>query len=256
MQIKRMNKKLTFELIDKKFSDAVLDLVRTLHLTLSARIIRLKIEELDELILIHKSYKYQAIKREDEFHADCFFYMQCVLACIRSMYIVFDEIKKEGNNKAWGALIDAYDYIDIAAKAGKKTNIPPGKDGVLGTTKIRSSIVSIENAIFPSHGKYNSPGFVESIGECSVCGGAFGECDHVEGEIYMGTFCQRVNRELLDVEHFALVDNPRDRRCIFTSGYDDSGIAVDVFSREPLSEQMAENTYSGVLFYMGGLDLK
>lgn len=251
-----MNKKLTAETIDEVFSSSVLRLFRTLHFTLSARIIRVKVEELDQLVLIHKSYKYQAVERGDEFHANCFFYMQCVLASIRSVYLVFEYVKKEDNGKAWGALIDAYDYIDIAAKAGAKTNVPPGEDGMLGTAKIRQNIESIELALFPSHGKYNSPGLLETIGKCSVCDCSFFECDHIEGEIYMGSYCQRVSRELIDLEHFALVDNPRDRRCIFTSRHDEAGVAIDCFSGEPLTEKIDSNTYQGILFYMGGLDLK
>ncbi|MBD8194226.1 hypothetical protein IFR35_22780 [Pseudomonas fluorescens] len=251
-----MNKKLTMEDIDNAFSDAVTRLFLTMHFTLSARIVRSRIDELDQLVLVYKNYKRQAIKRADEYHANCFFYMQCVLSCTRALYLVFEYVKKEDNSKAWGALIDAYDYIDIAAKAGKVTNVPPGEDGILGTTKIRGDIEKIESVLFPSHGKYNSPGLVESIGECSVCNQSFLECEHVEGEIYMGAFCQRINREFYEFEHFALVDYPRDRRCIFTSRHDKEGVAVDCFSGEPLKEKIDADTFQGILFYFGGLDLE
>ena len=250
-----MSKRLTFEIVNERFSNDVKRLMRTLHFTLSERVVRCNIEELDHLILVHKSYKYQATERGDAFYADCFFYMQCVLSSIRALYLVFEKVRSNENNAAWGALIDAYEYIDIAAKAGKQTKVPPGEDGVLGTTKIRDNIESIELALFPSHGKYNSPAFVESIGECSVCKKSFVECEHVEGEIYMGTLCRRINRALLDVEHFALVDNPRDRRCIFTSRHDEAGNAIDCFTGEPLIEELDQSTYQGILFYMGELDL-
>ena len=57
-------------------------------------------------------------------------------------------------------------------------------------------------------------------------------CDHVENEIYMGQLCRRIDREIVRTDHFSLVENPRDRRCVITKMSDDDGNEIDCYTLE------------------------
>lgn len=48
----------------------------------------------------------------------------------------------------------------------------------------------------------------------------------------MGRLCQRIDRKIVRFDHFALVKNPRDRRCIFTKISEDDGQEIDYFTWE------------------------
>ncbi|MCR4734720.1 MAG: hypothetical protein K5829_06950 [Treponema sp.] len=41
-------------------------------------------------------------------------------------------------------------------------------------------------------------------------------CDNIEEKLYYGSICKRVNVTDVDMNHMALVKNPKDRRCVIT----------------------------------------
>jgi len=248
-------KKIDFLDIDKEFEASIIESIEDMHFTVSIRIAESRADFLKEKIDYLKSYKYQAINRGSEHHANLLLYMQCVTQAVHSGFTAFKFIRQNENLKAWGSVIDAYEYLDVAIRAIKKVNGNSSKKALSGIEVIREIIVQFEKGVFPSHKLYNSPGLVETIGECSICNQNFLECDHVEGEIYSGLYCIRTNRKPLDFEHFAVVENPRDRRCIFTTRHNAAGESVDIFSREPTKEPKEKNVFEGVMFYMGGLDV-
>lgn len=48
----------------------------------------------------------------------------------------------------------------------------------------------------------------------------------------MGRLCQRINRDIVRIDHFSFVTNPRDKRCIITKTSDDNGNEIDYFTWE------------------------
>ena len=106
-----------------------------------------------------------------------------------------------------------------------------------GVRNLEKRLQAAEESIFPGWSLYNSPGFVETIGNCSICGELFSLCDHVENQIYMGQLCQRIDRNIVRTDHFAFVQNPRDRRCIITKISEDDGQEIDYFTWEKTGEK-------------------
>ncbi|WP_017850579.1 hypothetical protein [Leptospira interrogans] len=53
-----------------------------------------------------------------------------------------------------------------------------------------------------------------SGGQCNICKAKYHSCDHIEGMIYKGRLCRQINTTIPDINHTAIVQNPRDRRCI------------------------------------------
>jgi hypothetical protein len=51
-----------------------------------------------------------------------------------------------------------------------------------------------------------------TIGECSICGAADFECDHINGEVYDGKRCHRVITRF-DLREISLTPRPHDPRC-------------------------------------------
>jgi hypothetical protein len=248
-------KRIDFPEIDKDFEAAIVESIEDMHFTVSLRIAEYRINFLKVKIDYLKSFKYQAIRRGSEHHANLLLYMQCVTQAVCSVFIAFKWIRENENMKAWCGVIDAYEYLDIALRALRAVDGNLSAETLSGIEAIRRLIIKFEEGVFPSHKVYNSPGFVETVGDCSICDQGFLECEHVEGDVYSGLYCVRKNRKPLDFEHFAVVENPRDRRCIFTTKHNAAGESVDIFSREPTKEPKEENVYEGVLFYMGELDV-
>lgn len=79
------------------------------------------------------------------------------------------------------------------------------------------NIINVQNIcknVYFLNLSFNSPGIVESIGNCNICEAEYGKCNHIEGLLYCGIVCQRINRKIIEVNHSALVKNPKDKRCI------------------------------------------
>ncbi len=129
------------------------------------------------------------------------------------------ELKADNFNGAWNHLIDVQDYTGIALKI-------TDYEGVRNLEKIDLC----RKLIFPGWVMYNSPGFTETIGGCSICKQKFTSCNHIEGKVYSGSLCYRINRKIIDIDHSALVESPKDKRCIITELSDDEDNMIDYFN--------------------------
>lgn len=154
-----------------------------------------------------KGFKYGAINAGSEIDANILFHLQCVLNAHISILTMWILLKKNDHYSAWDKLIDTSEYISIAMKAG---------DGGIGLDEFMSKLQNVEDVIFPGYKLYQSIGALITGEECSICGKQFYECDHLEGKVYWGRFCARINAKTIKGNHVAFVENPRDRRCIIT----------------------------------------
>jgi hypothetical protein len=127
-----------------------------------------------------------------------------------------------------------------------------------GLNKLKEFLFHVEDAIFPSLSMYMSSGHTETIGNCSICGLKFLLCDHIENQIYMGRLCRRVGRKILKLNHVALVENPKDRRCIITQISDMDGSMIDYFTRKIINDRTDEsdtNSMKAIILTAHSLDL-
>lgn len=213
-------KKISFKGIHEQFCDFIDSCGKFCCYTRSIDIQQQKITECEDYLITIKEYKSHAITRKDEGVANQFFHMQCVINSLRSFLLVWKNLKENDFNKSWTYLIDAQEYLIIALKI----------DDYEGIRNLETRLNSAETLLFPGWAKYISAGFTETIGKCSICYELFSKCEHIENSIYMGKLCLRVDREIKSADHVALVDNPRDKRCIITKISDDDGNEIDYFS--------------------------
>ncbi len=190
--------------------------------TRSTDIQRKKVLECENYLYVIKQYKAHAIESNNENIANQFFHMQCMVNAMKSSLLMWIQLKEGKFEDAWTRLVDAQEYTFIALRI----------IDCEGVRNFESRLKGAEDALFPGWKIFNSPGFVETIGNCSICHSPFSACDHIENDIYMGRLCQRIDRKIVRVDHLAFVENPRDRRCIITKISDDEGNVIDYFTWE------------------------
>lgn len=242
-----MARRYKWDEIESIFIEAIDNAQAVNFYTRSIRLQKEQINLLDSKINQFKGFKNYAIKNKDEPMANALLGMQCMLSSLRSSLKCWISVKENNFMEAWGYLIDAHEYCDIAIKV--KT--------FQGLENLKVHLTGIERSIFPHWALYNSIGVLETIGKCSICGITFNDCEHLEGEIYIGRLCQRVERNIIEVNHCALVPIPHDKRCILTHISRD-GKSIDNFTHEPtgvLTDDKDGLTTQGVIMTTKLLDL-
>ena len=198
-----------------------------------------------------KRFKAQAIERKNEQTTNIFFHFQCVLNSYISVLEMWASLKQNKNFDAWVKLIDAQEYLSIALRIniGK----PFGVDG------FREHLEHIEKAVFPRFSIFNSPAFIIKGGVCSICGQNLARCEHVEDKIYWGKVCKRIKAEVIETNHLAVVENPKDKRCIITEITADDNYYQDCFTwlkTEPVENPNSkEHRFKGMFFSTQFLDI-
>jgi hypothetical protein len=239
---------ITFPEIIEKYNDI---LKRSRDLEYFVRDIELQkemVQELKAFLLRIKNYKYQVIEQKDEDLANQFFHCQCVINASIASISIWIALKDNDHHKAWNHLIDAQEYLSYAFRAS---------DNGYGLEDFKKRLNKIEEVIFPGFPLYNSIGLHFKGGTCSVCGEEFSECGHIEDMIYFGIVCKRLKIEEVDIDHTAIVENPKDRRCIITEFEFTPGKMYDYMTKKFLRDKSEENgkTMAGVFLKFSELDL-
>lgn len=215
----------------------------------SSNIQETKIKEIDEFIVELKAFKRWAIDHEAEQLANELFHLQCFIRSIQSSLETWINIKNSEPESAWHTLMDAMEYKDIAIRI---------KD-YEGIQKHEVLLTRARQLLFPEEMVFTSPAFRSTIGDCSICGAPFQSCSHIEDFIYSGRICRRVNFEILEANHAAIVKNPRDPRCIITERSDDDGNMINILSLELTGEKRDNNHeamhLTGIIFTTKPLDI-
>lgn len=208
---------------------------------------RAKFAEIDALVERVRGYKLGAIKMEYEFAANRLFHLQCMLRSMQASLSVWIKLKEGEHLEAWRLLVDAQEYKDVALLTHDYE----------GIRNLEAQLNKMREVLFPHFNLYNSPGWVETVGKCSICGSPFSICEHIENRVYMGRLCRRVDREVLEILHSALVRSPRDRRCVITKRSEGNRM-IDNFTLEdvgPRKHEGEEMLIESVLWTPNRLDL-
>jgi len=75
-----------------------------------------------------------------------------------------------------------------------------------------------------------SAGFIRDVGKCTICDAPMRECDHIRGKIYFGQVCDEYGYSILEGDHVAIVDNPKDKRC-YAKAFKSEGQWIDRLTR-------------------------
>lgn len=200
-------------------------------------------EQRDKLFTLKervRGFKRGAVHVQSEPDANQFFHLQCILNAAIAHIDMLIQIKGRHFHEAWDRLIDGYEYLSVAEKAAKAADAGDG----FSVEIFRTLFEHAEKAFFPVMPIYQSMGIVIRGGKCSVCSGPFSTCDHSEGKVYWGKLCVRLEPEIVECDHVALVKDPRDRRCIITEISKD-GYMHDHFTWKTKQKAEAKDGHAG-----------
>jgi len=208
----------------------------------------LQTQQIDGLIALKRriqGFKYGARKAGDERAANMLFHLQCGLNAMISFLTMWIELKKGDHHSAWNCVVDAEEYVSIALRAA---------DAGEGLEDFLQHVKLAEQVIFPGYPVYNSMGAVIRGGKCTVCELPFNRCEHIEGRVYWGRLCVRIHPEIVDMDHVAMVDEPRDRRCVITEittndGYYHDYMTLKKTRRAEDKEEGTAGRLTGVIFH-------
>lgn len=67
---------------------------------------------------------------------------------------------------------------------------------------------------------FSSPGFIVERYDCSICDKDMDgdECQHFKGELYDGEMAIAIAKKIKDIDHFAIVENPKNKRLAISGG--------------------------------------
>lgn len=156
--------------------------------------------------------KQKAVSAGDENFANLLLGFECVAECIRAEITMWILLKMGNPDEAWDSLISAQTAAADAARA---------HEGFSHLAQKSERLETIEQLVFPPQ-VFLSSGLIVRHQECSICGAEYGECGHLAGMPYWGTFCHIIAKDI-EARHFAIVENPADKRCRITEFEADGG---------------------------------
>ena len=145
--------------------------------------------------------KAAAKRAPDENLANYLLSLYCILES-RSYEIQASMLlKSDQAEKAWEALIAAQDWAVSAVRADKRQ--------LEWGAETAERLERAEKTLFPTQ-TFVSGAYVYSGTTCTICGKDYesDDCMHIVGRPYNGEFCQRIVKEIVGVNHVAIVKNP------------------------------------------------
>lgn len=128
-------------------------------------------------------------------------------------------IETESYYQSWCALQDGIDNLRSLKR------FYPHRNKVVSF--FEKQLVQLEGA-YP-YKLFSSPGFIVDRFECSICSNDIDSdlCPHMKGELYFGDIAYAIARNMKDIDHFAFVTNPTNKRLVI--GCDDSHSQFNIF---------------------------
>jgi len=227
-----MEDKIGFEEYMKNYDDFIDSCAKFNFYTRSKEVQIQKTTEIDQFLMGLKKNKANAVRDGNEKIANLFFHMQCMLNAVKSALLCWINIKEMKYRESWDCLVDAQEYVFVALQI---SDYP-------GVRNIETMLQSMEKCLFPGWSYFMSPGIIETVGDCSICGKNMSECEHIEGKVYWGALCERVNTKQIAINHVAFVESPKDKRCIIEEIADEeSGFMRDYFTWELTNKKNAKH---------------
>lgn len=231
------DQQITFDEIVERFNDTLEKAMTFIIFVRDKELQEEQIGVLTTMIDHIRSFKYQAIERKNESMANTFFGFHNLLNSVKSCIQMILHLKDNNHQEAWANFVDAQEYLNYAALV---------KDRLYGLEEYHQRLMAMEKCYFPHWTVFNSSGVIESIGDCNICRSAYGECEHIEGYLYSGIVCLRINRKIIRLDHASIVSNPKDKRCIITKISTDDGFMQDYMTLKILERNDKHEASNGM----------
>ena len=169
-----------------------------------------KANGISEKITLTIESKKKEILSENELND---FYLLRSFSLMIHAYIQFwDLVKQHKFESSWVALQDACDFLRVVKNFSLHPSVFMGL--------FEDQLVEIEN-LYP-YSVFFSTGMVFDKSKCSICGydPKSNSCLHLKGELYSGELAVEIIENILTFDHVAMVEHPKDKRCVITYGDD------------------------------------
>lgn len=146
---------------------------------------------------------------------DDLFVLDCYTDFLESYADLWAKILQRQYSSSWTSLQDAFDSLRLVRRFSS-----------LDISLFEDQLVELEKA-YP-YNVFMSVGMTVEMFECSICGIDIDSitCKHRRGELYRGKMAVAIARNITNLDHVSLVDDPEDKRCVIT--HEDGSPAFDV----------------------------
>ncbi len=220
-----------FNDFQEKLNRLVLEHQRLGYMTCGKELQSQACVELDAIRNEAAVLKAEIVEVGDEDSANAMLGFQCAASALIGELKMWIALKEDRAHDAWTCLVAAQHSAEAALRAHPAT-------GEL--EKYAKRLAAIEAVVFPPQ-TFTSAGAVITYAECSICGKEYGECEHVMGRAYMGTFCAKIIKNSR-VKEVSVVDEPADKGCRITSVENENGVMVDRMTFRPLPADTSRDT--------------
>lgn len=173
----------------------------------------------------------------DEIQNDIFI-LERLVAFFHSYGRLWRQVSTGKYSESWSTLQDANDLLRLIRKFSGLT-----------LDSLVEQLLALES-LFP-YEIFCSCGFVVEFFECSICGNDIDsfDCSHRKGELYRGRMAYGIARNILAIDHVALVKNPVDKRCVITIPNDAPGFSGVRYLSELINRKnLVISNFGGVVW--------
>ena len=171
--------------------------------------------------------KQEAIAEQNEDSANVLLSLEQLTDACTSELRMWIALKADEPNRAWDHLVDAQGATRHAVAAHEIAFR-------LNAEAYARKLDVIERLVFPPQ-VFLSPYFVTESTECSICGGEYGECDHVAGRPYMGEMCHGIVKNMGELREVSIVRDPANKQARIAQ-FTDKGVTRDRMTWKVVNE--------------------
>lgn len=151
-----------------------------------------------------EQHRKDAISRNDETLANLAWIAARFAHATHQFISMWVHFKKDEMESAWDALVSAQENLETAMRLRHAS----------GFAELSRRLNVAEILLFPPCA-FTSASLLFRSMECSICHAEYGDCEHVAGSLYMGEMCYKLPRDVMHIDHVAIVDEPEDKRLRF-----------------------------------------
>lgn len=162
------------------------------------------LSQIDELLSVVEDYKTDV--QSSDAPAKCanrILAIELTLECWQYELEMWNDLREEKWGSAWDNMVHAQLSSQRALQADKLGE-------KLGMKSYHRRLNAVEELLFPDQ-LFTSPGMKTGTAICSICEEEYSKCQHIKGRAYNGEMCFTELRNISEVDHIALVEDPANK---------------------------------------------
>jgi len=173
----------------------------------------------------------------DELVLNDIYLLKQILLFHNSLIFLWEDIYQEKYSNSWNNLQTCFDRLRNINKFSLNNQKTKELDF------FEKQLLIIEK-LYP-YNIFMSMGMETSLFECSICKKNIDsfECEHDIGELYYGEMAFGIAKDITDINHISMVENPMDKRCVVQ--YSDDGHqfkGLQFLNKQLMSDQLTPIT--------------